>query len=216
MKNLYRFNEFLLEGKSIGDFTKDFISVMDNVKKVADEANKKAEEEKKDITFEFKDKPLKEKDDRKDWVKKVQDLFIYKKFQAPVDSKNSGSFGPKTAAAVKAYQKDKKVPETGEVNNELMKLILKDIGDMENEKKKNDISGLKDSPLKKDDTRKDLVTKLQDALIKLGYQEDPGKYKGSFGDKTEAAVKKYQKAKDEKETGEVNEDLMKKILGEIK
>ena len=216
MKNLYRFNEFLLEGKSIGDFTKDFISVMDNVKKVADEAKKKLEAEKKDVTFEFKDKPLKEKDDRKDWVKKVQDLFIYKKFQDPVDSKNSGSFGPKTTAAVKAYQKDKNVPETGEVNNELMRLILKDIGDMEKEKKKNDISGLKDSPLKKDDTRKDLVTKLQDALIKLKYQEDPGKYKGSFGDKTEASVKKYQKAKGEKETGEVNEDLMKKILEEIK
>ena len=216
MKNLYRFNEFIFEADTIGDFAKKFTDRIDSVEKVAKEAKKKLEEEKKDVTFEFKDKPLKEKDDRKDWVKKIQDLFIYKKLQDPVDSKNSGSFGPKTAAAVKAYQKDKKVPETGEVNNELMKLILKDIGDMEKEKKKNDISGLKDSPLKKDDTRKDLVTKLQDALIKLGYQEDPGKYKGSFGDKTEAAVKKYQKAKDEKETGEVNEDLMKKILEEIK
>jgi hypothetical protein len=83
-------------------------------------------------------------------------------------------------------------------------------------KKEDGISGLKDSPLKEEDTRKELVGKLQDALVKLGYQADPGSNRGTFGPKTKAAVKKYQKAKGEKETGEVNEDLMKKILGEIK
>lgn len=216
MKNLYRFNEFLSEGKSIGDFTEDFMAKMEGIKKVAEEAAKKKEEEEKDPTFEFKGKPLEKGDSRKDWVKKIQDVFVNKKIQEKVDSKNYGSFGAKTETAVKAYQKEKGKEETGKVDNELMKLILKDLEDIEKEKKKNDISGLKDSPLKKDDTRKDLVTKLQDALVKLKYQEDPGKYKGSFGDKTEAAVKKYQKAKGEKETGEVNEDLMKKILEEIK
>jgi len=86
----------------------------------------------------------------------------------------------------------------------------------EAEKKANDISELKDSPLKEKDTRKGLVGKLQDALVKLGHQADPGANRGTFGPKTKAAVKKYQKDKGEKETGEVNEDLMKKILGEIK
>jgi peptidoglycan hydrolase-like protein with peptidoglycan-binding domain len=212
MKNLYRFNEFLAEGKSIGDFTKDFLEKVNGTIKVAEEVAKKKEEEEKDPTFEFKDKPLEKGDSRKDWVKKIQDVFIHKKLQEKVDSKNYGSFGEKTETALKKYQKEKGKEETGKVNNELMKLILKDLEDIEKEKKKNDVSGLKDSPLKKEDTRKELVEKLQDALVKLGHQSDPGKNKGSFGSKTEEAVKKYQKEKKEKETGEVNEDLMKKIL----
>ena len=96
---------------------------------------KKAEEEKKDPTFEFKDKPLKEKDDRKDWVKKIQDVFVDKKFQEKISSGAYGSFGDKTKTAVKAYQKSKGLQETGEVDNELMKLILKDLEEIQAKKK---------------------------------------------------------------------------------
>jgi peptidoglycan hydrolase-like protein with peptidoglycan-binding domain len=138
MRNLYRFNEFLLEGKSIGDFTEDFMTKMEGVEKTAKEVKKKLEEEKKDPTFEFKDKPLEKGDSRKDWVKKIQDVFVNKKIQEKVDSKNYGSFGPNTETAVKAYQKEKGKEETGKVDNELMKLILKDLEDIEKEKKKND------------------------------------------------------------------------------
>ena len=107
MKNLYRFNEFLAEGKSIGDFTKDFLEKVNGTIKVAEEVAKKKEEEEKDPTFEFKDKPLEKEDSRKDWVKKIQDVFIHKKIQEKVDSKNCGSFGEKTETALKKYQKEK-------------------------------------------------------------------------------------------------------------
>ena len=40
MKNLYRFNKFLLvTEKSIGDFAEDLMSSMDKIKAVAEEAN---------------------------------------------------------------------------------------------------------------------------------------------------------------------------------
>jgi peptidoglycan hydrolase-like protein with peptidoglycan-binding domain len=133
MKNLYRFNEFLSESDTIGDFAKKFTDRMDNVKKVADEAKEKAEKEKEDPTFEFKDKPLEKSDSRKEWVKKIQDVFVHKKLQDKIDSKNYGSFGGNTETAVKKYQKEKGKEETGKVNNELMKLILKDWEDLKKE-----------------------------------------------------------------------------------
>lgn len=138
MKNLYRFNEFLLEAKSIGDFTEDFMAKIDGVKKVADEAKKKLEKEKEDPVFELKDKPLEMGDTRKEWVQKIQDVFVHKKLQAKIGTSAYGSFGEKTQTAVKAYQKEKGKEETGKVNDELMKLILKDLEDIEKEKKKND------------------------------------------------------------------------------
>jgi hypothetical protein len=84
MKNLYRFNEFLLESGSIGDFSKNLVKGMESLEKVVDEEKKKLDREKEDPTFEFKDKPLKEKDDRKEWVKKIQDVFVDKKFQEKI------------------------------------------------------------------------------------------------------------------------------------
>ena len=135
MKNLYRFNEFLLEGdKSMGDFSQNLVAGMDNVEKAADEIKKKAESEKEDPTFQFKDKPLKKDDTRKEWVQKIQDVFVDKKFQEKISSGAYGSFGDKTAEAVKKYQKSKGLEETGEVDNELMKLILKDGEDLKKEK----------------------------------------------------------------------------------
>lgn len=135
MKNLYRFNEFLLEGdKSMGDFSQNLVAGMDNMKKAADEIKKKAESEKEDPTFQFKDKPLEKSDSRKDWVKKIQDVFVHKKLQGKIDSKNYGSFGGNTETAVKAYQKEKGKEQTGKVDNELMKLILKDGEDLKKEK----------------------------------------------------------------------------------
>ena len=135
MKNLYRFNEFLLEGdKSMGDFSQNLVTGMGKVEKAVEEARKKLEKEKEDPTFEFKDKPLKKDDTRKEWVQKIQDVFVDKKFQEKISSGAYGSFGNKTAEAVKKYQKSKGLEETGEVDNELMKLILKDGDDLKKEK----------------------------------------------------------------------------------
>ena len=127
MKNLYRFNEFLLvTEKSIGDFAEDLISSMGNIKKLADEAKEKES----DIS-ELKNSPLKEKDTRKEWVGKLQDALVKSGHQSDPGA-NRGSFGPKTKEAVMKYQKEKGVEETGEVNEDLMKLIL---GTQEEKKK---------------------------------------------------------------------------------
>jgi peptidoglycan hydrolase-like protein with peptidoglycan-binding domain len=85
------------------------------------------------------------------------------------------------------------------------------------EKKKEDkYSVLKDSPLVEKDKRKDLVGELQDSLVKLGNMKDPGKSRGTFGGKTLEGVKKYQKSKNQEETGKVNYELMKSILEDSK
>jgi len=128
MKNLYRFNEFLLEDAkiSIGDFAEDLISSMGDMKTLAEEAQKKAN----DIS-ELKDSPLKEKDTRKELVGKLQDALVKLGHQTDPGA-NRGSFGPKTKEAVNKYQKEKGLEETGEVNEELMKSILKDGGDLKN------------------------------------------------------------------------------------
>ena len=119
MKNLYRFNEFLLETeKSMGDFAEDLISSMGNIKTLADEAEKKEN----DIS-ELKDSPLKEKDTRKKWVGKLQDALVKLGHQTDPGA-NRGTFGPKTKEAVKKCQKEKRLTETGEVNEELMRSIL--------------------------------------------------------------------------------------------
>ena len=118
MKNLYKFNEFLLEDekKSMGDFAEDLMSSMDKIKTVAEEAKKN------DIS-ELKNSPLKEKDTRKEWVGKLQDALVKLGHQTDPGA-NRGTFGPKTKEAVKKCQEKKGLTETGEVNEELMRSIL--------------------------------------------------------------------------------------------
>ena len=119
MKNLYRFNEFLLEDeKSMGDFAEDLMSSMDTMEKLVADAKKKEN----DIS-ELKDSPLKEKDTRKEWVGKLQDALVKLGHQTDPGA-NRGTFGPKTKEAVKKCQKEKDLKETGEVNEELMRSIL--------------------------------------------------------------------------------------------
>ena len=91
--------------------------------------------------------------------------------------------------------------------------FLKDFKEKDGE---DEYSELKSNPLGKNDGRKDWVGKLQDALVKLKHMADPGKYRGTFGDKTQAAVKSYQKSKGKAESGEVNDELMRSILDDAK
>jgi hypothetical protein len=122
-----------------GDLSELLKGFSNIVKVIAEESKKQKQGGEGEDVSQFKDKPLKREDDRKDWVKKIQKLFIHKKIQDPIsDPKNEGSFGGNTETAVKKYQKEKGKEETGEVNDELMKLILKDLEDIEKEKKEND------------------------------------------------------------------------------
>jgi hypothetical protein len=115
----------MADEKSIADFVeflkvklKDFSSSV---------AKEKAEASSPD---QFKDKPLKKGDSRKEWIKKIQDLFVKMDIQEKMEEKYYGSFGEKTLAAVKEYQKSKGKEETGEVDKDLMEMIIKDIEDL--------------------------------------------------------------------------------------
>ena len=168
MKNLYRFNEFLLETeKSMGDFAEDLISSMGNIKTLADEAEKKEN----DIS-ELKNSPLKEKDTRKKWVGKLQDALVKLGHQSDPGA-NRGSFGPKTKEAVMKYQKEKGVEETGEVNEDLMKSIL---GAQEEKKK--------DTPFKNKEEGNEFRKWMQENHSDFKDGKDPLSPEGDYNNKT--------------------------------
>ena len=188
MKNLYRFNEFLLEDakKSIGDFAEDLISSMGNMKTLADEAEKKAN----DIS-ELKDSPLKEKDTRKEWVGKLQDALVKLGHQTDPGA-NRGTFGSKTKEAVKKYQKEKGLTETGEVNEELMRSIL----GTEGEKKK-------DTPFKNKEEGNAFRKWMKENHSDFKDGKEPLSLEGDYNNKTIQQAykefgKKYKESQDKK------------------
>ena len=187
MKNLYRFNEFLLvTEKSIGDFAEDLISSMGNIKTLADEAEKKEN----DIS-ELKDSPLKEKDTRKKWVGKLQDALVKLGHQTDPGT-NRGSFGPKTKEAVMKYQKEKGVEETGEVNEDLMKSIL---GAQEEKKK--------DTPFKNKEEGNEFRKWMKENHSDFKDGKEPLSLEGDYNNKTIQQAykefgKKYKESQDKK------------------
>ena len=118
----------MAEGKSIESFVSFFNTKFEEGMKAI--AKESAESKSTDLTKS----PLKNtdpKDTRKDLVKKIQDLFVHMEIQDKMGESDYGSFGSRTEAAVKKYQKEKGKDETGEVNKELMDLIEKDIKEKE-------------------------------------------------------------------------------------
>jgi len=83
----------------------------------------------------------------------------------PID----GALGPRTRAALKAYQKAEKLPETGEVEAETLARL-----------------GLPSGKLRPSPAR---VRDVQQALTDLGL--DPGPIDGQMGPRTRAALQKY-------------------------
>jgi hypothetical protein len=115
----------MADEKSIADFV-EFLKV-----KLKDFSSSVAKEKAKASSpDQFKDNPLKKGDSRKEWIKKIQDLFVKMDIQEKMEEKHYGSFGEKTLAAVKEYQKSKGKEETGEVDKDLMETIIKDIEDL--------------------------------------------------------------------------------------
>jgi hypothetical protein len=112
------------EVKSIGDFMVSLNTKLKNF--ITSTAKEKADAESVD---QFKDNPLKRGDSRKSWIKKIQNLFVHMEIQDKMEEKHYGSFGEKTEAAVKEYQKQKEKEETGEIDKDLMEMIIKDITD---------------------------------------------------------------------------------------
>lgn len=133
MKNLYRFKEYISEGNNIGDFAKDLAKNLGDSFKEIEESSSKISQ--------FKEFPLGHGDDRKIWVKKIQNFFVSLKYQEKPKDEEYGVFNSATEAAVKKYQKSKKKDETGKVDDVLMELISGEI-------KQKDTEPLKDTPFK--------------------------------------------------------------------
>lgn len=121
MKNLLRFNEYLLESGGIDDFAKKFSkgvsNIIDNIKDLD-----------KDIS-QFKEFPLKEEDSRKNWVQKVQDFLVYLGYlDKPKDGKkNDGVFRGNTLNALKKYQTEILKVDKSKVKSEIDDSLMDDI-----------------------------------------------------------------------------------------
>ena len=96
MKNLYKFNEFLLEDekKSMGDFAEDLMSSMDKIKTVAEEAKKKEND------IPFKDNT--EGNKFREWV---NDKYPKWAAENQLDKKSSRSDGFNNTWIKKAWEK---------------------------------------------------------------------------------------------------------------
>lgn len=125
------------------------------------------------------------KGDRSDDVKHMQTHLASLGYMDPKKVQNGdGLFGPGTEAAVKQFQHDHGLPETGKADLATRKAIR--AADKE-------LKSLDGTTLQQGQTS-EAVRKWQSQLVKLGYmtqaQMDTGP--GVFGPKTEAATKRFQ------------------------
>lgn len=129
-------------------------------------------------------------------IKELQQLLITKGYLA-ADTELAEVFGNKTEAAVKLFQTENGLEATGIVDNALWAAI--------------ELAEVRVEPFElKNGVTDEKVAQLQQLLMDKGYMEmdTPTNY---FGNKTEAAVKLFQKANGLTETGIVNNTLFTMI-----
>ena len=109
----------------------------------------------------------------------------------------TGFFGPNTEKAVKKYQADNGISQTGVVAEKTIEamFIKKD---------------LDETMVFRNGDESNEVRKLQQALCDMGYLKEDS-VTGYFGDLTESAVKKFQKDNGIKETGVAAKQTLDKI-----
>ncbi|MBQ7866958.1 MAG: peptidoglycan-binding protein [Clostridia bacterium] len=158
-------------------------------------------------------------------VKKLQkalDILGY------YDGEIDGKYGKGTTAAVKAYQKDKKLTADGYAGERTVKSIFGSVssrslttqsnpgttGSSSGASASSRIKALGSAPgiMRVGDSNSD-VTKLQKALNILGYYK--GSIDGKYGSGTKTAVKAYQKAKGLTADGYAGELTIKSIFGSV-
>lgn len=121
---------------------------------------------------------------RGDTVKRLQEALKQLGFNpGSID----GIFGPKTQAAVKAFQQKYGLTVDGIVGPQTWGKI----NQLLNSSTSTSTSKPASTPLLKNGSRGEDVRRLQEILKQLGF--DPGPIDGIFGPKTEAAVKAFQK-----------------------
>ena len=156
-------------------------------------------------------------------VKKLQQALTLRGY---FDGKIDGSFGDQTENAVKKFQKAKGLSQDGVAGSVTIKLLFgqeaasdssttsKSSGSsdaaMKGITKISDIGSVPATSKKGDKGAK--VKKLQQALTLEGYFS--GKIDGSFGDQTENAVKKFQKAKGLSQDGIAGSTTIKLLFGQ--
>jgi hypothetical protein len=177
MKNLYRFKEYISEGNNIGDFaTKLAKNLGDSFKEIEESSSK---------ISQFKEFPLVTGDDRKIWVKKIQDFFVSLKYQKKPKDEEYGVFNPATESAVKEYQKAKKKNETGKVDDVLMELISGEI-------KSKDTEPLKDTPFKDKEEGNKFRKWMKEKYPDFKDGKEPLSEEGDYNNNTiKQAWKKY-------------------------
>lgn len=130
------------------------------------------------------DKPTLAYDDDNAYVSKAQELLMKLGYDLGV-SKPTGYFGKNTLAAVKKFQADNGIEQTGNVGKKTWAaLFLKTM----------DISADTDKPELNRGDENEYVFKCQGLLMGLGYSIGVSAPTGYFGDNTLSAVKKFQSA----------------------
>lgn len=141
--------------------------------------------------------PLKE-GDKSEAVGVLQDNFVRLGYLTTEQiGTNRGTFGPKTLKAVKKFQTDLGLAETG---------IFADGEQKALETIFTGISKTKPNPA--------ITRKIQDALVARGYLKtsDIGSAHGTFGPKTDDAVKRFQADKNLGQDGEVGPNTFKALF----
>jgi peptidoglycan hydrolase-like protein with peptidoglycan-binding domain len=109
-----------------------------------------------------------------------------------------GTFGPQTEAALRAYQHEYRLPETGKLDEVTGRSLLRE--------------RFETSRAPVDLSNREVLRDAQRQLKALGF--DPGSTDGTFGPQTEAALRAYQHSYRLPETGRLDEVTLRSLLPE--
>ncbi len=105
----------------------------------------------------------------------------------------TGNAGSKTVAAIKAFQKKSDIPATGVLNTDTLSLIGEAMEALEAKNTETaEIPATVEVGSFRNGDQNETIAEMQQALTILGFYK--GKVTGHFGNGTETAVKKFQKA----------------------
>jgi peptidoglycan hydrolase-like protein with peptidoglycan-binding domain len=108
-----------------------------------------------------------------------------------------GNFGPQMEAALRAYQQNYRLPQTGQLDDVTQRSLL---------------PGRFEARAPTDSPDREVILQAQRQLKALGF--NPGDIDGNLGSQTEAAVRAYQQKYRLPETGKLDETVLRSLLPE--